>query len=202
MEEEAIAVVVGLGNPGRQYEDTRHNAGFHVVDRLASHIGLSFQERKFKASWGTGTYHGRKIYLFKPLTYMNRSGEAVGEMLKYFDIEPEQMLVIHDDLDLPCGRIKIAQRGSAGGHRGVASIIQHTGTQDFPRLKLGIGRPERNEPVEAFVLQLPYPEQMEAYRRMIAESLEAARSVLELGLHMAMNRYNRKPPRSELSAES
>ncbi len=113
-----IVAVVGLGNPGKQYETTRHNAGFRVLDRLAQLLSVRLEERKFPASWGTCTIERQKVLLFKPLTYMNRSGEAVSQVLRYFKVLPKQMLVIHDDLDLDPGRIRLAQRGGAGGHRG------------------------------------------------------------------------------------
>jgi PTH1 family peptidyl-tRNA hydrolase len=193
--EEAIAAIVGLGNPGRQYELTRHNVGFMVVDRLAAAAGISMQERKFPAAWGSGLVRGSKILLIKPTTYMNRSGEAVGPLLKYFEIPPAGMLVIHDDLDLPCGRLRIVRGGGTGGHRGVTSIKQHTGGADFPRLKLGIGRPQRNEPVEAYVLQTPYFDQEESFSGMIVQALEVVEAVLDTGLEAAMNHFNRREPR-------
>src|SRR5208337_4242140 len=118
-------------------------------------------ERKFRASWGFAMAEGRKILFVKPLTFMNKSGEAVGEIIKYFGIPPGRMLVIHDDLDLPLATIRIAQGGGSGGHRGVQSIIDHVGSPAFPRLKMGIGRPKYGEAAEVFVLQPPYPEDRE-----------------------------------------
>lgn len=189
---ETIAAVVGLGNPGKQYENTRHNAGFLVVDLLADAFGISLQERKFRASWGTGNFKGQKLLLLKPLTFMNRSGEPVGEMARYFGFSPEQVLVVHDDLDLPLGRIRLAQRGGPGGHRGILSVIEHMGGQNFPRLKLGIGRPAHGEAVEAFVLDPPYPGDRQAFGSMLDRGAEAVRTVLSDGLAAAMNRYNRR----------
>lgn len=187
---ESIVVIVGLGNPGKQYETTRHNAGFMVLDRLASSCSLRLEERKFQASWGACTFGGQKIFLIKPLTYMNRSGDAVSRILQYFKLSPTQMLVIHDDLDLPLGRIRLAARGGAGGHRGISSIMEHLGTADFARLKLGIGRPLHHEAVEAYVLQAPYPEQQGAFETMIIRGAEAAQSVLTSGVVRAMNAFN------------
>lgn len=187
---ESIVVIVGLGNPGKQYETTRHNAGFMVLDRLASSCSLRLEERKFQASWGACTFGGQKIFLIKPLTYMNRSGEAVSRILQYFKLSPTQMLVIHDDLDLPLGRIRLAARGGAGGHRGISSIMERLGTADFARLKLGIGRPLHQEAVEAYVLQAPYPEQQGAFETMIIRGAEAAQSVLTSGVVRAMNAFN------------
>ncbi len=191
-DDDDILAVVGLGNPGKEYENTRHNVGFSVADRLIRHYFIGMQERKFRASWGAGQAEGRKILFVKPLTYMNRSGEPVGEILKYFGIAPQQTLVIHDDLDLPFARIRIARRGGAGGHKGIQSIIDHLGTTDFPRLKLGIGRPKHGEPVETYVLQPPYPEEREEFEELSVEAEEAARAVLSTCLSAAMNEFHRR----------
>lgn len=197
MEQQAnIALVCGLGNPGGEYAKTRHNAGFQVVDRLVEVFHFALQQRKFKASWGAGTIEGRKVLAVKPLTYMNRSGEVVVEMLDYFDISAEQMLVVHDDLDLPCGRIRVAPKGGAGGHRGVASIIQHLGHQDFPRLKLGIGRPQHGEAIESYVLHPPYLEEAAAFAHMVERGFEALQVILSTGLTAAMNQFNRHEQQS------
>ncbi len=193
-----IVAVVGLGNPGKQYEASRHNVGFRVVDRLALSFSVKLEERKFPASWGACTINRQKVFLLKPLTYMNRSGEAVSQMLRYFKVLPKQMLVIHDDLDLALGRIRLVLRGGAGGHRGVTSIMEHLGDQDFARLKLGIGRPLHDETVEAYVLHSPYPEQTGVFEEMIERGAEAAQRVLLSGMVRAMNVFNR----SDVSIEA
>ncbi len=190
--EEKILAVIGLGNPGKEYESTRHNVGFWVVDRLVRIYGIGMQERKFRASWGSGFVEGRKLLFVKPFTYMNKSGEAAGEILKYFALSPQQALVVHDDLDLPFARIRIARRGGAGGHKGVQSLIDHLGTQDFPRLKVGIGRPKHGEPIETFVLQPPYPEDRETFEKMADQAEEAARAILANCLSAAMNDFNKR----------
>ena len=190
-EQGQINAVVGLGNPGKQYERTRHNAGFRVLDQLAEELSFTFQERKFRASWCAGTLGDRKLVLCKPLAYMNRSGEVVAEILGYFGIDASQALVVHDDLDLPLGRLRLVHRGGPGGHRGVSSIIDHLKTRDFPRLKLGIGRPLHEEPVETFVLRAPSGEEVAVFDEMISHGVEVVRSALALGLDVAMNRYNR-----------
>ncbi|MGC9196458.1 MAG: aminoacyl-tRNA hydrolase [Syntrophobacteraceae bacterium] len=187
-----ILAVIGLGNPGKEYSGSRHNAGFEVLDRLIDRYSPSMIERKFRASWGFAVAEGRKVLFVKPLTYMNRSGEAVGEIIKYFGICPANMIVVHDDLDLPLARIRIAQRGGAGGHRGIRSIMDHVDTADFPRLKMGIGRPKHGEPVEDFVLLPPYSEERQAWKDMLAQAEEALRSVLATGITDAMNRFNRR----------
>lgn len=192
--EEKTAVVVGLGNPGKQYESTRHNAGFRLVDLLVERWQTPLQDRKFQASWGIGAFGGEKIILVKPLTFMNRSGEAVGAILKYFGIPPGAMLVVHDDLDLPCGRIKVARGGGAGGHKGILSIFAAVGSQDFPRVKLGVGRPMHGEPVESFVLASPYQQETKAFEEMLAGGADAVEEVLRSGVEAAANRFNRKSP--------
>jgi PTH1 family peptidyl-tRNA hydrolase len=195
-----IVAVVGLGNPGKQYEASRHNVGFRVVDRLALSFSVKLEERKFPASWGVCTINRQKVLLLKPLTYMNRSGEAVSQMLRYFKVLPKQMLVVHDDLDLALGRIRLVMRGGAGGHRGVTSIMEHLGDQDFSRLKLGIGRPLHDETVEAYVLHSPYPEQEGAFEEMIKRGAEAAQRVLLSGMVRAMNVFNRSDVSIEASS--
>src|SRR5208337_1882536 len=189
--EERILALIGLGNPGKEYESTRHNVGFQVLIHLIASYSPGMVERKFRAAWGFAMAEGRKILFVKPLTFMNRSGEAVGEIIKYFGILPGQMLVVHDDLDLPFARIRIAQRGGSGGHKGIQSIIEHVGSPDFPRLKIGIGRPKHGEPVETFVLQLPYPEDRETFEKMTAQAEKAAQTVLASCLSDAMNEFNR-----------
>lgn len=186
-----IVAVVGLGNPGRGYVATRHNVGFRVLELLARAFSVNLEERKFPARWGASSIAGRKVVFLEPLTYMNRSGEAVSQMLRYFKISPTQMVVIHDDLDLPVGRIRLAVKGGAGGHRGVASIIEYLGDQDFGRLKIGIGRPLHGETVEAYVLQPPYPEQERVLVETVERSAEAMRTVLLDGMVKAMNLFNR-----------
>jgi PTH1 family peptidyl-tRNA hydrolase len=192
-----IAAVVGLGNPGKQYEATRHNAGFGVVDRLSRRFNIVLQERRFPANWGMGVIEGFRILLVKPITFMNRSGEAVSPLLGFFAIPADKMLVIHDDLDLDCGRIRLVRGGGAGGHRGVSSIKQYTGDQGFPRLKLGIGRPLRGEPIESYVLECPYPDQEKAFDQMLSRGVEVVETILSEGMAAAMNQFNRRELRTE-----
>jgi peptidyl-tRNA hydrolase, PTH1 family len=197
---EPIVTVVGLGNPGKQYEPTRHNVGFRVLDRLARSFSVKLEERKFQGFWGSCSINRQKVFLLKPQSFMNRSGEGVSQMLRYFKIVPQQMLVVHDDLDLPLGRIRLAQRGGAGGHRGITSIIEHLGVQDFARLKLGIGRPIHDETIEAYVLRSPYPEQEGAFEEMIVRGAEAAETVLLSGMVRAMNLFNKSDASTEASS--
>lgn len=146
-------LVVGLGNPGSQYERNRHNVGFQIIDMLANRHGLAFTSAKQRALVADGRIAGERIMLAKPTTYMNDSGEAVGPLVRYFNIPLDQLLVVYDDLDLPLGTLRLRPGGGAGGHRGMASIITHLGTQEFPRLRVGIDRPPGRIPPRAYVLQ-------------------------------------------------
>src|SRR5690606_6213301 len=133
---------VGLGNPGIKYEGTRHNIGFTVIDRLAEKLSIQIDKQQFNADYGMDVVGDEKVILFKPLTYMNLSGEAVRSFLDYYRIDLDDMVVIYDDLDLPLGKLRLRQKGSAGGHNGVKSIIDHVGSGEFKRIRFGIGRPK------------------------------------------------------------
>ncbi|MBY5034050.1 aminoacyl-tRNA hydrolase [Streptococcus gallolyticus] len=138
-----VKMIVGLGNPGSKYKDTKHNVGFMAVDRLVKEIDVNFTEDKiFKAEIGSTFINGEKVYFVKPTTFMNKSGEAVHALLSYYGLDVEDLLVIYDDLDMEVGKLRFRQKGSAGGHNGIKSIIAHIGTQEFDRLKVGIGRPQ------------------------------------------------------------
>jgi peptidyl-tRNA hydrolase, PTH1 family len=200
-EKEQLLALAGLGNPGKHYENTRHNAGFQVLDRLARRYLIPLRERRYHAAWGMGRVERQRVLLCKPLTFMNRSGEALREVMHAFKISAGRLLLIHDDLDLPCGRIKLVERGGAGGHRGVSSIIDRLGHQDFPRIKLGIGRPLRGEPIESYVLQAPYPEERVLFEEMLELGEDAAHDVMVHGLMFAMNRFNCKEPGVESSTQ-
>jgi PTH1 family peptidyl-tRNA hydrolase len=151
------AVIVGLGNKGEEYEGTRHNIGFMVLDELAGRWRIEISRSKWHSLSGSGHLFGMNLLLLKPMTYMNLSGKGVVEYVRFFKIEPDQILVIQDDLDMAPGRIKMVRGGGAGGHKGILSLVQHLGTKDFFRLKIGIGRPGQGEvhrdfPVEKYVL--------------------------------------------------
>ncbi|EPU35679.1 aminoacyl-tRNA hydrolase [Streptococcus agalactiae] len=137
-----VKMIVGLGNPGSKYNDTKHNIGFMAVDRIVKNIDVNFTEDKnFKAEIGSDFINGEKIYFIKPTTFMNNSGIAVKALLTYYNISIKDMIIIYDDLDMEVGKIRFRQKGSAGGHNGIKSIIAHLGTQEFDRIKVGIGRP-------------------------------------------------------------
>jgi len=180
----------GLGNPGPEYARTRHNLGWWVLEDLAGELGLSFREfpalRALVAEWP-----GRAWFLL-PLTYMNLSGEAVAPALEYFRVPRENLLVIHDDLDLPLGRLKFVPKGGAGGHRGVLSVMAALGSEEFARLKLGIGRPPAGVPVRDYVLAEFTPEEHPRVEKMIELAVRALRELPEKGLLRIMSLYNRK----------
>lgn len=183
-------LVVGLGNPGSEYAGTRHNAGFWVVDRLAADLGVSVRRKSFSALLGDGAHGGQKVYLLKPQTYMNRSGESVAAAARYFGLEPGEVLVVCDDLDLPLGRLRIRPKGGAGGHRGLTSIIQQLGTSDFPRLRIGIGRPDDKSEVVDYVLGGLSAAEQETLSEAVERAAAAVNLWLAEGLEAAMNRYN------------
>lgn len=186
-----MKLVVGLGNPGREYAETRHNVGFMVVDRLAESLGVAVDRRMFKALTGQGLVNGEKVILVKPQTYMNLSGEAVGALLNWYKLTPADLVVIYDDLDLPPGKLRLRPGGGAGGHKGVLSIIHSLGTENFPRIRVGIGRP-----VEAGIDSVDYvlgrmgSGEAEEMEKALMLAAEAALCVVREGLEQAMNRYN------------
>jgi PTH1 family peptidyl-tRNA hydrolase len=181
-------VIAGLGNPGRKYSRTRHNVGFMVIEEFAKRFEIDFKDRD-KYRIGRGSIEGSAVVLLEPLPYMNRSGTAVREVLKKFSVPPENLIVIHDDLDMEKGRLRIRKTGSSGGHKGVQSIIQDIGTRDFVRLKIGIGR-EEGMPAEEFVLRKFGRQEISVMKDAIQEATEAIRSVVLEGVDRAMNRFN------------
>jgi PTH1 family peptidyl-tRNA hydrolase len=183
-------LIVGLGNPGRQYAGTRHNAGFHVVDRLAADCGLHFDEQRSRAMLARGRVEEVGVALLKPQTYMNLSGESVGAVARFFKVPPEQTLVIFDDLDLPLGTLRLREQGGAGGHRGMTNVIAHLGTPNFPRMRVGIGRPAGQLPPEAYVLQDFSADEKQLMEQTYERAVAAVRVTLREGFQMAMNRFN------------
>ncbi len=183
-------LIVGLGNPGKKYSQTRHNVGFHIVDRLATLENLNFDKRQSKALLARGRVEGVSIALVKPQTFMNLSGEAVAPLARFYKIDPARILVIYDDLDLPNAQLRLRMKGGAGGHKGMKSIIQHLGTQDFPRMRIGIGRPPGRMPVEAYVLQNFSAAQNEEMAVTREQAINAIRAILTQGIEFAMNNFN------------
>ncbi|MFJ7748056.1 aminoacyl-tRNA hydrolase [Peribacillus sp. NPDC097295] len=185
-----MKIIVGLGNPGKQYEKTRHNVGFEVIDELAKRWSISLDQAKHKGIYGVGMVRGEKVLLLKPLTYMNLSGESIAAVMNFFKVEVADVILIYDDLDLPPGKIRLRQKGSAGGHNGIKSTIAHLGTQDFNRIRIGIGRPIGRMPVPDYVLGRFSKEEWEHVGATIEKSAAACESWLEKPFIQVMNEYN------------
>lgn len=183
-------LIVGLGNPGRKYAFNRHNVGFMTVDRLAARHGIELKRAQSRAIIGTGRIGNRAVVLAKPQTFMNLSGEAVGALLHYYRIAPEALLVIYDELDIPFGTLRLREKGGAGGHNGMRSIIQHLGNE-FPRLRLGIGRPPGQLDPAAFVLQDFRQTELPVVSEMLDTAIDAVETFVADGIQMAMSRFNR-----------
>ena len=183
-------LLIGLGKPGREYQSNRHNFGFMLIDRLAVRLNARGLKVQSKAIVTSGMYQDRKIILAKPQTYMNLSGQAAQGLLNFYKIPMENMLVAHDDLDIPFGTIRIRPKGGPGGQGGMASTIEKLGTKDFPRLRLGIGRPPGRMDPAAFVLQDFSREEMKLISEILDRAADAALEFVVNGLAAAMNRYN------------
>ncbi|WP_294153375.1 aminoacyl-tRNA hydrolase [uncultured Clostridium sp.] len=181
-------LIVGLGNPGSQYEDTRHNIGFKVVDNIAKEYNIEINRQKFKGMCGEGFINGEKVILLKPSTYMNLSGESIREVVDFYKLSNEDLVVIYDDISLDVGRLRIREKGSAGGHNGIKSIIAHLGTDIFPRIKVGVGQP--NVDLVNYVLGKFTKEEMEVLSESIDASTKAVREMLSSDVKTAMNIYN------------
>ncbi|HHX07858.1 MAG TPA: aminoacyl-tRNA hydrolase [Chloroflexi bacterium] len=187
---QAPYLIVGLGNPGTEYRLNRHNFGFMVLDALAERWSVPLKKIKFKAIIGEDRFKGNKVILAKPLTYMNDSGRSVAPLLRYFKCPSENMLVIHDDLDLPLGTLRIRPSGGTSGQRGMESIVKLAGTQDFPRMRLGISRPPGQMDPKDYVLKNFLPSEEELKKMVINQAIEAIECFVTEGLTNTMNKYN------------
>ena len=187
-----MKIIVGLGNPGISYRMTRHNIGFLAVDRLAKVNRTLIRTKRFKSLFGTDRIDSEQVVFVKPLTFMNRSGEAVRGVADFFHLTAEDLIVIHDDLDLPFGRLRFKQRGGDGGHQGVRSIIERMGGNNFLRLKIGIGRPPQGMDPADYVLETFDKDEQSRLDRMLDHAAEAVRVMLLEGLEKAMNRFQKK----------
>jgi PTH1 family peptidyl-tRNA hydrolase len=186
-----VKLIVGLGNPGPDYARTRHNVGFRVVDLLGQRFGVDLGSRKFAGYFGKGTIRGESVALLKPLTFMNRSGQAVLEARQFYRLENADLLVISDDVALELGRLRIRKAGSAGGHNGLSDIIARLGADDFPRLRMGIGRPPGNQ--VSYVLGPFAPDEEPVVEQMVARAADAAECWAVEGADAAMNKFNLGP---------
>lgn len=183
-------LIVGLGNPGREYRDTRHNIGFMLIDKLCKEAGISLSRVQSKALVGTGGLEGQKLVLAKPQTFMNLSGQSVGGLARFYKAPLEHLVVAHDDLDLPLGTIRMRPGGGSAGQKGMSSIIQQLGTQNFARLRLGIGRPPGQMDPAAYVLQRFSSAEQEMLNLVLDRAVDAVRVFLREGIDAAMNRCN------------
>ncbi len=183
-------LIVGLGNPGREYRSTRHNVGFMVVDGLCQAFAIRLARLQSKALVGTGSWNSRKIILAKPQTFMNLSGQPVSSLMRFYKIPPEQLLVIHDDLDLPVGTLRMRPGGGSAGQKGLGSIIAQLGTESFPRLRIGIGRPPGQMDAADYVLEDFLLAEKELLPQVLSRAVEAVQDFIEFGLEHAMNAFN------------
>ena len=184
-------LIVGLGNLGEEYEGTRHNAGFEVVDLLAGELGVKVQRLKFKALTAAAEVGGQKVLLMKPTTYMNLSGEAVEQAASFYKVPPERILVISDEVALPPGKLRIRASGSAGGHNGLKNIIAHIHSEQFPRIRVGVGnKPHPDYDMADWVLGRPVGEDRKAMDEAEKKAAEAVEVILEKGISTAMGRFN------------
>ena len=187
-----MILIAGLGNPGKEYENTRHNAGFLVLDTLAQKLGADLSERKHRALCGKAVIGGQKVILLKPQTYMNSSGESIRAAADFYKVPPEDILVVYDDISLAPGQLRIRAKGSAGGHNGIKSIIAHLGTQEFPRVKVGIGEKPPRMDLADYVLGHFSSGEKKIMEEAAKEAADAICEIVNVGIEQAMNDHNRR----------
>lgn len=185
-------IIVGLGNPGKQYENTRHNVGFNVIDILAEEYDISVTKMKHKALIGEGRVGTEKVVLVKPVTYMNLSGESLAEIYNFYKVDTNNIVVIYDDIDLDVGKIRIRKKGSGGTHNGMRSIVKCLGTTDFPRVRVGVSKPEPGRDLANFVLSKFAPDEVADLKEGLEKSVLAVDSIIRENIDLAMNKYNGK----------
>ncbi|WP_101772538.1 aminoacyl-tRNA hydrolase [Peptostreptococcus faecalis] len=183
-------IIVGLGNPGKKYENTRHNAGFDVVDKLASKNNIKIDKIKHKALIGEGRIGNEKVIIVKPQTYMNLSGESVVSVLNFYKVDLENLIVIYDDIDLDVGKLRIRKKGSAGSHNGMKSIIKHIGTVEFPRVRVGVSKPDKGRDLANFVLSRVSKDEEIDMMEGIDKAVSTVEEIINSNIDSAMNKYN------------
>ena len=183
-------LIVGLGNPENEYVHTRHNMGFDTINELAQNNGMTITKSKFKSLYETGIIQGKKVILLKPQTYMNLSGQAIKEVVDFFNIKPEEILVIYDDIDIEKGQIKLRKKGGAGSHNGMKSVVQELQTTEFPRIRVGIGQPEYKSDMINYVIGKVPEEEQKILQEGTHKAAEAIEEVLKNGIDIAMNKFN------------
>ncbi len=187
--EKNMFIITGLGNPGRKFEKTRHNMGFAAVDIIGENYGIKINRLKHKALVGDGLISGRKVLLVKPQTYMNLSGESLAEIVGYYNVPMENLIVIYDDMDLASGDLRIRKKGSAGSHNGMKSVIYSLGSEEFPRIRIGIGKTDGSR-WKSFVTGRPSKEERELLSEAARRAAEGAACIVDKGIDRAMNEYN------------
>jgi len=185
-----VYLIAGLGTPGPEYKDSRHNIGFKVIDLWSNELGVRLSCRRFQSINILTRFENKIVVLLCPLTFMNQSGNSIRAFADYYNLESKNILIIHDDVDLPVGKIKIVRKGSAGGHKGIVSIIQHLGSMQFPRIKIGVGRPRYEESVENYVLTPFYSDQKDIIERAIHMTANACKLFISEGIESAMTKIN------------
>nr|NIT13606.1 aminoacyl-tRNA hydrolase [Candidatus Dadabacteria bacterium] len=182
--------IAGLGNPGTEYEKTRHNVGFLTVDKIAQEIGAGITKRGFQSLYNIGSIDSHRVLLLKPQTYMNNSGNALREAKEYYKIDTDKIIVIHDEIDLPLGRIKLKKDGGSAGHKGINSIIQNIGSDDFARVRIGVGKPYEKNKVIKHVLSEFSKEEREKLTQVIEDAKDSVYEIIRSGIEKAMNIFN------------
>ena len=186
-----LKLIVGLGNPGKKYDGTRHNVGFEAVEKCENDLSIDMNHSKFKGVYGYKNIGGEKIFLLKPLTYMNLSGESIVPLMNFFKIDRENLLVIYDDMDLPPGTIRLREKGSHGGHNGIKSIISQLGTDQFKRIRIGIGRPDKGQPIPDYVLSKFQDDEKVPVSDAVEKAAKAVEAWTKTSFPNVMNEYNK-----------
>lgn len=189
---ENVFLLAGLGNPGRTYENTRHNVGFDTIELFSEKHGIAVNKSKHRALIGEGAFKGKKVVLAKPQTYMNLSGESIRDIIEWYRIPLQNAILIYDDTDLPAGRIRIRPKGSSGTHNGMKSVIYHLRSEEFPRIRIGIGAPSEGWDLAAYVLGKFGKEERKTVDESIIMAVKAAEAIIESGVESAMNLFNRR----------
>ena len=190
---EPMYIVAGLGNPGKNYEMTRHNIGFHIIDYIADEVGVKIKKLKYKALYGEAVISGEKVLLIKPQTFMNNSGESIAEFVNFFKVPVQNVIIISDDVSLEAGRIRVRGKGSAGGHNGLKSIIYHLNSDTFPRVRIGVGAPDHDDyDLADYVLGRFSKDEIPLFEDTIKKAYGAVCEIISHGYESAMNKYNAK----------
>ena len=197
-----MKMIVGLGNPGAEYAKTKHNVGWMLIDALAEKLGATDWQNREKGMVAETSIGSEKVLLVKPLTYMNNSGECVGPLMRWYKLEPEDIIAVHDDMDIPAGSIRIRKKGSAGGHNGIKSLIAHIGSENFDRVRIGVGRPLPGRTVINHVLSPFATEDAPKIAEAIEYLLPAVECIVQHGPDMAMNKYNPRKAKKATAAEN